>query len=622
MQTRRSKRGADAHDEEPALGFSFMTHQEEDAGAGGEGATAHAVLLKVEDPKNGSPPPGVVWNNEIIRQGMTPFVEGLPPVTECYVLNRGEVLLFHGRRTKDEGWTECEARELALRLTAGEWPWIGLVLEARGRALVLESARERINQCIKEKRKEKAKSMGARRDAPGGRQRRAGPAGRRSPPPSGPESDEDGSFHSLSDQESETSELGDIEDVPVCCTPYQCRFTAGGTGLGPCNQCREDAAQGRRPQPPPPQAANRHGRRRLVQAERAEQRREERAHHYDHEHNRVRVELATFRGDPADDPTAVTYASWRFDVEVHRTNGVPERELLPKVIVSLKGPPGDLIRTHAVNITLDSILETLDSYYGNVLTCDRLVQELYQISQTSGESATQYGLRVHKIIALIRKLYPEEMTADAAVRRKLDRFYEGLKEPNRSALAFMRERPGITYQELLSAARGLEEKQAREKGNQPEAHQTRRESKPPAVFESRRPRGIHTTSKNARSDIIELARQFVEPEPPAEYSEEEGEAPEDLEFEAAVRVLQAAKFTPRDPNARFKKGGPFMKTPEERANSRNCYNCNGEGHLARECPSPRRPRAGSKNERGEGNMTDSPLAQTGSRSAPSPLQDE
>ena len=58
MQTRRSKRGADAHDEEPTLGFSFMTHQEspqEDTRVGGEGTTTHAVLLRVEDPKDRSP---------------------------------------------------------------------------------------------------------------------------------------------------------------------------------------------------------------------------------------------------------------------------------------------------------------------------------------------------------------------------------------------------------------------------------------------------------------------------------------------------------------------------------------------------------------------------------------
>ena len=75
----------------------------------------------------------------------------------------------------------------------------------------------------------------------------------------------------------------------------------------------------------------------------------------------------------------VTYQSWHWDLMVYHHTGCQDSTLLPYIICSLQGYPGELVRSLGADITLDGILVILDEHNNNVLALDALNQELFQL---------------------------------------------------------------------------------------------------------------------------------------------------------------------------------------------------------------------------------------------------
>ena len=56
-----------------------------------------------------------------------------------------------------------------------------------------------------------------------------------------------------------------------------------------------------------------------------------------------------------------------------------DHTLLPYVIWSLQGYPGELVQSLGTDITLDNVLTILDEHYNNVKALDALNQGLFQL---------------------------------------------------------------------------------------------------------------------------------------------------------------------------------------------------------------------------------------------------
>ena len=89
----------------------------------------------------------------------------------------------------------------------------------------------------------------------------------------------------------------------------------------------------------------------------------------------MKINLPVFKDEDKKD--AVTYQSWHWDLMVYCCTG--RLHLLPYVMYSLQGYPGELVRSLGTNITLDGILAVLDEHYNNVKALDVLNQELFQL---------------------------------------------------------------------------------------------------------------------------------------------------------------------------------------------------------------------------------------------------
>ena len=59
--------------------------------------------------------------------------------------------------------------------------------------------------------------------------------------------------------------------------------------------------------------------------------------------------------------------------------GCWDNTLLPYIICSLQGYPGELVRSSGEAITLDGVLTVLDEHYSKVMVLDALNQELSQL---------------------------------------------------------------------------------------------------------------------------------------------------------------------------------------------------------------------------------------------------
>ena len=67
--------------------------------------------------------------------------------------------------------------------------------------------------------------------------------------------------------------------------------------------------------------------------------------------------------------------------------GCQDCTLLPYVICSLQGYPGELVRGSGTDVTLDGVL-ILDEHYNNVKALDAVNQELFQLQMGEKETVS------------------------------------------------------------------------------------------------------------------------------------------------------------------------------------------------------------------------------------------
>ena len=90
----------------------------------------------------------------------------------------------------------------------------------------------------------------------------------------------------------------------------------------------------------------------------------------------MKINLPVFKDEGAKD--AVSYQSWRWDLNVYWHAGCRDCTLLPYAIWSLQGYPDELVQSSGTDIMLDDVLTILHEHY-NVKALDALNQELFQL---------------------------------------------------------------------------------------------------------------------------------------------------------------------------------------------------------------------------------------------------
>ena len=138
----------------------------------------------------------------------------------------------------------------------------------------------------------------------------------------------------------------------------------------------------------------------------------------------MKINLPIFKDE--DNKDAVTYQSWRWDLTVYQCAGCRDHTLLPYVIRSLQGYPGELVQSSGTDITLDDVLMILDEFYNNAKTLDALNQGLFQLQMADIETVSDWGVCLLRKLQILAASLPDHFPPECVVELKRDCFYGGL----------------------------------------------------------------------------------------------------------------------------------------------------------------------------------------------------
>ena len=298
-----------------------------------------------------------------------------------------------------------------------------------------------------------------------------------------------------------------------------------------------------------------------------------------------KIEIPKYSGDTntKGDSKEVSYEAWRYDVTMFRED-YSDSSLLPVVVRSLTGIPGDLARNEGKGLTLTELLGLLDRYYGVVEDVDALMQDLYTATQGKHESVVNFLSRIAAITTKIQRKHPTRLSSVARRKILVERLYGGIRGDLRRAIAYTQDsKTKYSYNELVEIVRRLENDfKVAKKG----------ESSSKPVYSSGKYSTAHWKNKAAfsQSRSARVAESETETETAAASESEDSEsAPE-----ASGDEPNSSEDTPppeldqwiqEECVARLNlaQAAPKLVTEFEEKIKR-CFTCNDPGHFARECP--------------------------------------
>ena len=497
----------------------------------------YCLEIVAADPANADlPPPAAFWTAEILRAVL--FREGAPPhPIDIVITGAGKALMFLGRRSRGEGFTGGLINDYLQNLPGG-MPVRNRDIRFICRPIPLEEGKREASLALSKPRIH---------------------TGRVAQPPD--------------PVEDQVALEGDNQEVPVM-RPLDNRPRRAGSE--PIRPGVED------PRPPL----------RVMPMDTTEDedystassgtessatsvstqvpgrgRRRRRRRRRSHRGGKPKISIPVFKADDA--KGAVTYATWRYDVNSHREL-VDDAFLRPYVIASLQGSPGEIIRSMSETTTLTEVLEKMDKYFGDVRTFEQLNQSFYDLKM-GGKLDSVSGLagELHKIASRMMQRYPARLCPEAMEEMKREQLYSGLPDSYQAKLAYMiNPQNPCTFDELLMAAREIERKTAKVVQDQ-QARQNARNNSGfgrDRFFADRRLKGNNPQVRTTQ--LVAEEEETVDPS-----GSDSGEESEDLLQDLAKLGVDESYL------CRIMQG---IQNKENKTGA--CYSCGQVGHYMAECP--------------------------------------
>ena len=189
--------------------------------------------------------------------------------------------------------------------------------------------------------------------------------------------------------------------------------------------------------------------------------------------------------------------------------------------------------------------------HGAVAPFDVMMKKLFGMSQSKGESVTNYAIRLESTLANIQRDHPHQVDRHQMEANQRDRFFEGLKKTYRDSLRNFYE-TGASYTTIL------------------------------------------TTARKAGAE----AEHYKEPDT-ASAKAAQGVSPELMEELAAIKAVAnkawgSQQNQMKEKQGQSKKGGANKNRDQKRGPGGPCYGCGGTGHFIKDCPNPHKKSLNSK----------------------------
>jgi hypothetical protein len=107
-------------------------------------------------------------------------------------------------------------------------------------------------------------------------------------------------------------------------------------------------------------------------------------------------------------------------------------------------------------VTVDELLEKLDTIFGRVATFDTLMQDFYKMTQEKNEPVALFATRIEGVLARIRKVHGTKVPKHSIEGHLRDRLFHGMRKALRDSIRFLYEGQDASFSQLLLAARRAE----------------------------------------------------------------------------------------------------------------------------------------------------------------------
>ena len=291
------------------------------------------------------------------------------------------------------------------------------------------------------------------------------------------------------------------------------------------------------------------------------------------------LDIGKFSGIDPTPSDELTFEQWMSDVRAYQSQ-FPDFILLPAVRKSIQGRAKSVLRTLGPEYTIDQAIEILVKEYEGVASSDVIFKEFYQMKQEKQEKVQVFSVRLREALNRLTVRFPDRIPPGDEDRILCDRFFYGMKTELKTSVRHLFDTRGVTFGELLTAARRneLEEMDGKSAKIQSKSSIVEKETISP------RSEGI-SQLKDQVSELTALMKAGNFPKknnPPAQGKNkndkkgQSGRDPNRRETEANIPDVRA-QLTGPAANA----SGPFQ--PGQRPIQ--CYKCKGWGHPRRICPS-------------------------------------
>ena len=166
------------------------------------------------------------------------------------------------------------------------------------------------------------------------------------------------------------------------------------------------------------------------------------------------LRIPTFSGIVPPPKNETTFSHWIHEIREAQARN-PEQTVRNWISRSLRGTPGELVRSLGSFASVATILRALEGKYGAVAPLDVMMKKLFGMSQGKTESVTNYAVRIESTLATIQRDHPNLVDPAYMEASGRDRFFQGLKKTYRDSLRYMYD-TGAPYEAILKAARKAE----------------------------------------------------------------------------------------------------------------------------------------------------------------------
>ena len=163
--------------------------------------------------------------------------------------------------------------------------------------------------------------------------------------------------------------------------------------------------------------------------------------------------LRDFTGERVVKNNQASLEHWKADLLLKREE-YTEVALKSAIARSVQGRALAVYDTMSPDATIEDILAEFQTFFGTVKSMDALMQEFFALQQNPQEDVATFASRVKTEAALVNK----RSAGQIGPKMIMDRFANALRDNIGVALAHLKDRPGMTFDELLRNARMQEDK--------------------------------------------------------------------------------------------------------------------------------------------------------------------